>query len=231
MPSLPPLPANAPEPAPNPRNFDGVWYRDSSLEFQIRTDMFGYKVPFNPAGQKVLDRRIKSLKDGMPFINASSRCLPLGQPWQMIMGQFHMFQSEAGFDIQFQEYHGFFEIAMDSAKAPPPGYMGRSVGHWDGDTLVVEIDGFKEALWVDLDGTPASKNAKLTLRIRKVKSDHWYLEVQYTLDDPIHYTRPWSWLRGFAWRPDMALFSEYNCEVQVGAPHEFYPGLFAEPQD
>ena len=233
IPPLPPLPVGAPEPAADPHSFDGVWTSlGSPIQFQIVTDMFGNKVPFNAAGLKVMYRRVKSLEDGTPFINASSHCLPMGQPWQMdTPGSFHVFQSKDTFDIQFQEYHGFLEIVMDPAKAPPPGYMGRSVGHWDGDTLVVESSGFKEAIWVDSVGTPASRNAKLTQRIRKVKSDNWYLEVQYTLDDPTYYTRPWSWVRAYTWRPDMTLFSEYNCELQTAAPYELYPSLIPEPQE
>ena len=233
VPPLPPPPADAPQPSADPRNFDGVWTTLGSLiQFQIVADMFGNRVPFNTAGRKLMVRRVKSLVDGKPFINASSHCLPTGQPWLMdTPGQFHVFQSEDAFDIQFQEYHGFLEIVMDPAKAPPPGYMGQSVGHWDGDTLVVETSGFKEALWVDSVGTPASRNARLTQRIRKAKSDQWYLEVQYTLDDPTYYTRPWSWMRAYTWRPDMTLYSEYNCEFQIAVTDDREAGLMPEPQD
>jgi hypothetical protein len=45
------------------------------------------------------------------------------------------------------------------------------------------------------------------------------------------YTRPWSWMRAYSWRPDMTLFSEYNCESQTAAPYELYPSLIPEPQD
>jgi hypothetical protein len=109
--------------------------------------------------------------------------------------------------------------------------MGRSVGHWDGNTLVVETTGFKEAIWLDVFGTPASQNAKLTQRIRKVKSDQWYLEVTNTIDDPTYYTRPWSWMRAYLWRPDMTLQREYNCELQTGAKDGLDSSLVQEPQD
>jgi len=72
--------------------------------------------------------------------------------------------------------------------------IGRAVpiskGHWHGDTLVVETSGYKDGLWLDVNGTPTSKHAKLWQRIRKVKTDHWFLEIVYTLDDPTYYTRP-----------------------------------------
>jgi len=134
--------------------------------------MFGYKLPFSDAGRKVMQRRVKSLKTGTPFINASARCIPPGQPWQLDLNMpFYIFQSKDRVDLAFEEYHGLVQIILDPAKALPAAYMGSSVGHWDGDTLLVD-DWLQDGLWLDVDGTPASKNAKLTMRIRKVKSDH-----------------------------------------------------------
>jgi len=228
----PPLSPDAPQPAPDPRNFDGTWYHDAALQFQITTDIFGYKAPFNDAGRKLMQRRVKSLKTGTPFINASARCFPPGQPWQMDLNMpFQIFQSKARIDLVFEEYHGLMQIVLDPEKVLPAAYMGSSVGHWEADTLVVETTGFKDGLWLDVDGTPASRNSKLTMRMRKVKSDHWYLEVEFTLDDPTYYTRPWSWMRDYSWRPDMALFHEYNCELQTGAKDGVDPSLVPEPQD
>lgn len=227
-----PLPPGAPEPSPDPRNLDGVWQNGNPLLFQIKTDMYGNRIPFNAAGRKVNDRRVKALKDGLPFFNASAYCLPVGPPWQMDLNtEFHILQSKDRFDIVFDEYHGFIQIAMDPAKAPPAGYMGRSIGHWEGDTLVVETSGFKYGLWLDVVGTPASKDAKLTQRFRKVKTDQWFLEVTYTLDDPTYYARPWSWARQYSWRPDAAVFREYNCELQTGAKNGMDPSLNIEPKD
>jgi hypothetical protein len=194
--------------------------------------MFGFTTPFNDAGRKVMARRVQSLKSGTPFLNASAACIPMGQPWQMDLNMpFQIFQTKDRAEFLFEEFHGLWTISMDPAKAPPAGYMGRSVAHWDGDTLVVETTGFKDALWLDVNGTPISKKAKLTSRIRKVKTDHWFLEVIHTLDDPTYYTRPWSWVRDYDWRPDMTMFREYNCELQTGAEGGLDPSLVAEPQD
>ena len=229
-----PLPADAPQPSSDPHNLDGTWIHKSPLEFQIRTDMYGSKPPLNAMGLKVIERRMKSLKDGTPFINASSKCYPMAQPWQMDLGMpFQILQSKDRFDVLFEEYHGSIQIFLDPAKAPTgsPGYMGRSIAHWDGDTLVVETTGYKDHFWLDVNGTPASKNAKLTQRIRKTKTDHWFLEVIFTLDDPTYYTRPWSWARDYVWRPDLTLFKEYNCELQTGAKDGVDVSLNPEPQD
>lgn len=228
-----PIPPNAPAPSSDPRNLDGVWIHKSPLELQIRRDMYGNALPFNTAGRKVMDRRLKAMKDGVAFINASSKCFPAGPPWQMDLGMpWQIFQSKDRLDIVFEEYHGAIQIFLDPAKAPSePSYMGRSIGHWDGDTLVVETTGFKDGLYLEPNGTPVSKNAKLTQRIRKTKGANWFLEVVYTLEDPTYYTNPWSWVRDYQWRPDGALFLEYDCEMQTGRKGGIDSSLVPEPQD
>jgi hypothetical protein len=228
-----PLPANAPQPSSDPRNFDGVWIHQTPLEFQIRTDMFGAKAPFNAAGQKVMDRRLKSMTDRKPLINASTKCFPMGQPWQMDLNMpFQIFQSKDRLDLVFEEYHGAVQVFLNPLEAPTaPAYMGHSIAYWDGSTLVIETSGYEDGFWLDVNGTPASKNAKLIQRIRKVKTDHWFLEVVNTLDDPTYYTHPWSWVRDYSWRPDMTLFREYDCELQTGRKNGLDVSLVPEPQD
>jgi hypothetical protein len=230
----PPLPAIAPQPSPDPRNFDGTWHHEDNLVFYLGVDMFGNPLPFTDEGRKVTQRRADSVgKLGTPYINASAYCIPMGQLWQLDLNMpFQIFQSKDRLELMFEEYHGLMTISLDPAKAPPAGYMGRSVAHWDGDTLVVETSGFKEDMWLTTRGSSISKNAKLTQRIRKVKTaDKWYLEMIYTYDDPTYYTQPWSFIRRYAWHPDMALFKEYNCELQTGAVGGMDPSLVPEPNN
>jgi hypothetical protein len=231
-PPPPPLPANAPQPSPDPHNFEGAWFNENKLVPRIATDLYRYKTPLNAAGQKVLDRRVKSLQEGTPFINATGLCLPMGQPWQFdINYPFQIFQTEDRLDFLFEEYHGALSVVLDPADVPPAGYMGHSIAHWNGDTLVVETTGYKKGIWLDVIGSPASKDATLTQRIRKVKTDHWFLEIVFTVDDPTYYTRSFSWVRDYSWRPDMLLFREYNCELSTGAKNGIDSSLIAEPMD
>jgi hypothetical protein len=230
---------DAPMPSSDPRDFSGVWYHQDSLDFQIKVEPYDENrtLPFTPLGKQVMDRRIKSLWDKTPYVNASALCYPAGQSWQMDLNMpFHIFQTKDWINILFQEYHGYWQILMGpkDVSTMPKSYMGNSVAHWDGDTLVVETSGYKQSLWLDVDGTPASADAKLTQRIRKVKTDHWTLEVENTLDDPTFYTRPWTWMRSYDWRPDMVIFSEYNCEEQTGDPGSdpvASSSLIREPKD
>jgi hypothetical protein len=74
--------------------------------------------------------------------------------------------------------------------APNPSWMGYSVGHWDGDTLVVESFGFKDRTWLDHDGHPHTEALRMTERYRRRNFGN--LDVEVTLSDPAVYARPWT---------------------------------------
>lgn len=68
-------------------------------------------------------------------------------------------------------------------------YYGRGVGKWDGDTFVVETEGFNERFWLP-GGLPHTEHMVVTERL--TRTDYGTLEVELTIDDPGAYTRPWS---------------------------------------
>ena len=74
--------------------------------------------------------------------------------------------------------------------APNPSWMGYSVGHWDGDTLVVESFGFNERTWLDHDGHPHTDALRMTERYRRRNFGN--LDVEVTLSDPAVYAKPWT---------------------------------------
>jgi hypothetical protein len=217
---LPPLPPNAPKPPADPRNLEGTWFHDQLLETRILTDMYRNPLPLSATGQRVrADRVSATYVKKLPYANASAECIPPGQPWQIDLNfPFQIFQSKNEVTFVFQEYHGIWNIRLNQPhrRTGPLEYMGDSVGHWDGNTLVVDTTGYKRALWLDVDGTPASRKAHMVFRIRRIDYGTPKLEIVETLEDPTMYTAPWSMVRTFRWRPDMTNFVEYNCEYQVG---------------
>lgn len=74
--------------------------------------------------------------------------------------------------------------------APNPSWMGYSVGHWDGDTLVVESSGFNDRTWLDHDGHPHTEALRTTERYRRRNFGN--LDVEVTFSDPAVYARPWT---------------------------------------
>jgi hypothetical protein len=75
-------------------------------------------------------------------------------------------------------------------KAPNPNWMGYSVGHWEGDTLVVESAGFNDQTWLDHDGHPHSESLRMTERYRR--RDFGNLDIEVTFSDRAAYARPWT---------------------------------------
>lgn len=225
-------------PSADPRDLQGTWVHNVPLQFRAQNDMYGEPAPFTMEGVKVLSRRINSLKEGKPFINASATCRPPGPQWQRDLNfPFFVVQARDHIEFVFEEYHGRWSISLDPQRMPLPAtkqYMGKSVGRWDGSALVVETSDFKQAIWLDVDGTPLSAGGKLIQRIRKVNDGGHvpFLEVVTTIVDPAYYTAPWSIVRTFGWVPHQAVFAEYNCEEQVGDPSvSADAGLVPEPQD
>ncbi|HEX6997852.1 MAG TPA: DUF6152 family protein [Gammaproteobacteria bacterium] len=90
-----------------------------------------------------------------------------------------------------------------------PLYYGRSVGRWEGDTLVVETVGFNEDFWFSNGGLPHTDRLRLTERFSRPDADT--LEYTVTVDDPGAYTRPWTASWELRWIGGEAL-PEYFCQ-------------------
>jgi hypothetical protein len=99
---------------------------------------------------------------------------------------------------------------------PNPSWMGYSVGHWDGDTLVVETAGFNDRGWLDIEGHPHTEALRITERFRRRNFGHMDLEM--TVDDPKTFTRPFSFRMDQTLTPDTDLL-ESVCEHDTSVPH------------
>jgi hypothetical protein len=87
-------------------------------------------------------------------------------------------------------YRQIFVDGRALESTPNPSWMGYSVGHWDGDTLVVESFGFNDRSWLDHDGHPHTEGLRMTERYRR--PDFGHLDLQVTLSDAPTYARPWT---------------------------------------
>ena len=81
-------------------------------------------------------------------------------------------------------------IHLDKVEGPPDDlWMGHSVGHWEGDTLVVNVTNFNDKTWFDRAGNWHSDALHVTERFSLMTSDViWY---DATIEDPNVFTRPW----------------------------------------
>jgi len=87
-------------------------------------------------------------------------------------------------------YRQVFTDGRPLPKDPQPSWNGYSTGKWEGDTLVVQSNGFREDGWLDRGGTPATEALKLTERFQRVNFGR--MEIEVTVDDPKAYTKPWT---------------------------------------
>lgn len=88
-----------------------------------------------------------------------------------------------------------------------PTWMGDSVGHWDGGTLVVDTTNFNEKTWLDRMGHPHSDALHLIERFRRIDRDHMTDDV--TVDDPKAYTRAWTAHLDFVLKPSWTLAERF----------------------
>ena len=127
--------------------------------------------------------------------NPDANCLPIGflqlhthtQPRKVI-------QTVDDMVIIYEANYGLRQIHTDGRSLPTndpqPWWDGYSVGKWDGDTLVVETNGFRGDGLLDVSGSPFTEGLKLTERFRRVNFGR--LEIDITIDDPKAYTKPWT---------------------------------------
>ena len=90
-----------------------------------------------------------------------------------------------------------------------PLWMGDSIGHWEGDTLVADTVNFNDKTWLDRIGHPHSEALHVIERIRR--PDHDHLVDDITIDDPKAYTKPWTTRMEFLLKPKWTLAEQF-CE-------------------
>ena len=88
------------------------------------------------------------------------------------------------------QYRQIFTDGRAFPKDPSPTWNGYSVGHWDGDTFVVETSGFNDKTRFDLAGHPHSDQLRVIERFQR--RDFGHLDLEMTFDDPKFYTRPFT---------------------------------------
>jgi hypothetical protein len=146
--------------------------------------------PYQPwAAKKVLEFYNRRGVD-----DPTSRCLPPGLPRAATLGLYpvQIVQTPQQFVIVY-EYANTHRIIPLDVKHPDdmaPTYMGNSVAHWEGDTLVVDVTGFNDKTWMQGTGTFHSEALHVTERYTRVNKDQ--INYQATMDDPNVLTKPWT---------------------------------------
>jgi hypothetical protein len=176
----------------------------------------GGDLPFTAAGKAAYEMNMSGLKNGSIVDNARRLCVPDGLPRVLATPYpFQIIQAPPGQVTMIHELnHQIRVVTMDKPLPDAkelmtfPFYNGHSVGHFEGDTLVVETAGFNEKTFLDATGAPHTDEMRTTERIRKVGPNE--LEDVITIHDPEYYTRDWQARFTYKLRNDVVI-EDYVC--------------------
>ena len=199
---------DAPRPAPRHANgridISGLWQGGGPIANIADGLPKGETIPLLPEARRVLESR--ESKD-----DPQASCLPSGvpriapYPWRIVETPTHVF-------FLFEaNIHSYRQIFMDGRAHPDDleaTWYGHSVGHWEGDTLVVETVGFNDQFWFDFVGHPHTTQLKTVERY--TRKDEGTLENVTTITDPGAYAKPFTIKFTATLRPGWDLM-EYIC--------------------
>ncbi len=122
-------------------------------------------------------------------------------------------QTEDRFVILFESNNVFHIVPTDGREHEDdyePTWMGKSIGWYEGDTLVIDSRGFNGQTWLDVGGEhPSSDQLHLVERLRYIDADT--IEYRLTIEDPVYYTQPIENVRTFVRMPPDTELYEYWC--------------------
>jgi hypothetical protein len=225
--------------APTPRladgkpDFSGIWHTavinqcvpatglfcgnteigGSPLALDVGRD-FPKGLPYQPWAAELVKRRFS--KDD-PHV----RCLPDNPPRTWVMPHLTKALHTPRLLVLLYEVNAMYrQIFIDgrpSLADPNPSWNGYSTATWERDTLVIRTNGFRDDLWIDMNGAPITSAATMTERLRR--PNYGTLEVEVTIDDPKVYTRPWTVTLKQEIMPDTELIDEICLENEKSWQH------------
>jgi hypothetical protein len=174
------------------------------------------QIPFQPWARALFANRVQIRNE--PYV----RCKPSSGARQVATAYGTQFVEDREhkrlYIFETGGAHSFRTIFMDGRAHPPnlsPSNRGHSVGHWEGDTLVVDTVGFGERVWIDNLGVPTT--SQLHTIERFTRTDFETIRYEITIDDPGAYTAPWT--SGFYMRWESGVESfEFVCQDNNQAP-------------
>lgn len=200
-------------PAPFKRTADGhpdmsgLWMADTLAAWDVEDHQAQYGIPagpgvvVDPSDHKIpyqpwaLKKRAELFKDASNDPQAHChlpgvpRAVYTPFPWEVVQ--------KPGLVVFLYEYpHGIRIVHADGSHQHPTGrdvlntWMGDSVGHWDGDTLVVDVNGFNDETWLDMAANFHSDQFHIVERYTMINPK--LIRYQATIDDPKVYTKPWT---------------------------------------
>jgi hypothetical protein len=214
------LPAGAaaalPRTADGKPNFQGIWQVRGKAANDLAAEkgvVQGGAIPYQAWAAAKKQENFKNRKTADPL----GKCFFPGVPRIMYMEYpFQIFQTSDKVAITF-EWSQVYRLISTSGKPPlhdvVETWMGDSRGHWDGDSLVVDVTGHNDKTWLDLAGDFHSEDLKLAERYTMTDADTIQYEVTFT--DPKVFTKTWKIGVALVRQKNVPRLLEYQCQAEA----------------
>lgn len=193
--------------ASDPRDISGVWWT-KTYEAALRPAN-GQPVPLTPAGKAAYQKNVDGLKNGTVKDFAQTLCVPpgvvrgMGAPYP-----FEIVQAQNQVTILMEYNNVYRAVPLDAKHSPDidtfPSFMGDQIGHWDGDTLIIDTLGVNQHTWLDASGLPHGYDLHTVEHIRKIDGGA-RLEDVITIEDGEFFTAPFTVRYVYERRPDVTI--------------------------
>jgi len=191
-----------------------VWnIQDHSAELRVpagQSVVVGNEIPYRPSALAQREENYRNRATSDPEAN----CKMVGVPRITYMPYpFQIVQTPTQITILYEYVHTVRNIYLDSEHVEDPAealWMGDSRGHWEGDTLVVDVVNFTDQTWFDRSGNFHSDALHVVERYARTGPDHILYEV--TIEDPEVFTETWQMrMPLYRRQEENARLLEYEC--------------------
>ena len=219
----PDLKAQAPRTRDGKPDFSGMWFanvpakdyckeKDCIQEERMAKEQInlGIKLegglPYTDwSKEQMVKRRAKGGRD-----DPHTYCMPPNFPRAWTLPQYiKVIQTPTEMVLLHEFNAAYREVFIDGRALPEnpnPTWNGYSTAHWEGDTLVIETNGIRDDMWLDIQGSPVTESARVTERLKRV--NFGIMQVEIAVNDPKAYTRPWSVTVEMAVQVDTTMLEE-----------------------
>ena len=195
----------------------GIWQRVNE-----RGDNYSFTkdpIPMQPWAQEIYDYNKGPGPEGYgrAELDPVRNCYPPGlSRMYYIPYPIEIIQLPGRVLMLFEWDHWVRQIWTDGRghnKGYGPTWMGDSIGHWDGETLVTDTVNLNSKTWLTEAGHVHSDALHITERMKRLNHDT--LEIRLTFDDPKAYTRPWEGTKRFELMPGISVMEDVVCEDKL----------------
>lgn len=219
----PNLAARAPRTKDGKPDFSGIWFANvPAKDYCKEADC----IQEERMAREQINLGIR-MKDGLPYSEWSKEqmkvrranggredphtyCKPPNFPRAWTLPQYIKIVQTPTEMVMLHEFNAAYrDVFIDGRPLPEnpnPTWNGYSTAHWEGDTLVIETNGIRDDMWLDLQGSPVTEAARVTERMKRVSFG--VMQVEIAVNDPKAYTKPWSVTIEMAYQPDTAMLEE-----------------------